>query len=200
MLPQQNMFTQLDSIDKKIFLWINQQSTNSFFDAVLPFFRYDKNWIPLYIILILLAIKQEQRKVWLWILFAIATVLLTDQVSSHIIKPLVQRLRPCTDPLFRDKVRVLVNHCSNGYSFTSSHATNHFGIALFFLYSLKKSLQIWRFVLIAWAAIIAYAQVYVGVHYPFDVLCGSFLGIFLGTLTSKIYLTIYNKKFVTTKL
>lgn len=191
------MFTQLESIDKSIFLWINQQCTNSFFDTIMPFMRYDKNWIPLYVLFILIAIKQEQKKVWLWIIFAFITVLITDQCSSHLIKPLVKRLRPCTDPNFKDQVRLLVHQCSNGFSFTSSHATNHFGIAIFFIFSLENTLKKWRYLLFFWALSIAYAQVYVGVHYPFDVLCGSILGIVLSIFISKTYISIYNKKFTT---
>jgi membrane-associated phospholipid phosphatase len=194
------MFSQLESIDKQIFLWINQQSTNSFFDAIMPFMRNSTNWIPLYVLMILLAIKQEQKKVWLWLLFALTTIFVTDQVSSHIIKPLIQRIRPCADPNFKNEIRLLVSNCSQGFSFTSSHATNHFGIAVFFMFSLKSTLKNWKFIFPFWAATIAFAQVYVGVHYPFDVFFGSLLGIILGYLVITIYRKIYNKKFATTNL
>lgn len=194
------MFSEIESIDKQIFLWINQQSSNSFFDALMPFVRNSNNWIPLYALMIILAIKQEQKKVWIWLVFALLTILITDQVSSHLIKPLVQRLRPCADPNFKNEVRLLLPNCSQGFSFTSSHATNHFGIAIFFMNSLKSTLKKWKFLFLFWAAIIAYAQVYVGVHYPFDVLSGSVVGITLGTLTVTIYRKIYNKKFATNNL
>lgn len=173
--------------DKSVFLSINKNYTNSFFDALMPVLRNSNTWVPLYVLILFVAIKQYKKQVWLWLLFAIATVVITDQFSSHLIKPFVQRLRPCADPDFSTQIRLLLKHCSGGYSFTSSHATNHFGIAVFFIITLAGILKKWRWLFIFWAACIGYAQVYVGVHYPLDVFCGSLLGVILGYTTATLY-------------
>ena len=174
--------------DKAVFLFINQRHTNSFFDWLMPIMRESKTWIPLYILLIVFATIKLKKKVLLWILFAILTIALTDQISSHILKPFFARLRPCADPNFSPQIRLLLNHCSGGFSFTSSHACNHFGVAIFIITSLATYLNNWKYLFIIWAAIICFAQVYVGVHYPLDILCGGLLGALIGKFTGKFYL------------
>jgi undecaprenyl-diphosphatase len=168
--------------DKELFLFFNQQHTNSFFDWLMPILRNSNNWIPLYAIILIFAIIKIKRKVWIWIVSALATVICTDQISSHIFKPFFHRPRPCADPIFASKVRLLLDHCSGGFSFTSSHACNHFGIAIFFITTLSSFFNNWKYLFIFWAASICYAQVYVGVHYPIDVFVGGFLGVFIGKI------------------
>ncbi len=179
--------------DKELFLFINQRCSNSFFDWLMPIIREAKNWIPLYIFLIVFASIKLKKYVWIWILLAIATFTLTDQFSSHIFKPLFARLRPCADPNFSPQIRLLLDHCSGGFSFTSSHACNHFGIATFIIISLGFYLNKWKYLFMIWAAIICFAQVYVGVHYPLDVLCGGLLGALIGKITGSFYLNKINK-------
>lgn len=150
--------------------------------------RESKNWVPLYILLLIFATIKLKKQVWIWILFVVLTIVLTDQISSHILKPFIARLRPCTDPIFSPQIRLLLDHCSGGFSFTSSHACNHFGIAVFIIISLGTYLNKWKYLFILWAATICFAQVYVGVHYPLDVLCGGLLGALIGKLTGSFYL------------
>lgn len=178
----QNVLKWIVEIDKKIFLSINQQHTNPFFDWLMPILRNSNTWIPLYIIILVFASFKLKQKAIGWFLFAILTILFTDQISSHLIKPYIARPRPCSDIEFVTQVRLLLKHCSGGYSFTSSHACNHFGIALFFITTLSKYFYKWKYLFIIWAALICYAQVYVGVHYPFDVLCGGILGAIIGKI------------------
>jgi undecaprenyl-diphosphatase len=181
--------------DKDLFLFINKQHTNTFFDWLMPILRESKTWIPLYILLLLFGIIKFKKQVWIWLLGAVATILLTDQISSHIFKPLFARPRPCADIDFAPQVRLLLDHCSGGFSFTSSHACNHFGIALFFIITLSAYIKNWKYAFIFWAAIICYAQIYVGVHYPLDVLFGGVLGALIGKLTGQFCLKqIKNQK------
>ncbi len=179
--------------DKALFLFINKQHTNTFFDWLMPILRESKTWISLYILLLVFATSKLKKKVWIWMLFAAITILLTDQISSHIFKPLFGRLRPCTDIDFSPQVRLLLDHCSGGFSFTSSHACNHFGIALFIITTLSAYLKRWKYAFIFWATAICFAQVYVGVHYPLDVLCGAALGVLIGRLTGNFCLKKINK-------
>jgi undecaprenyl-diphosphatase len=86
------------------------------------------------------------------------------------------------------KVKLLLDHCSSGFSFTSSHAANHIGIAMFMAITLKPYLKNYRYLFFLWAGIIAYAQIYVGVHYPLDIIVGAFIGVIVGWVCAKFYL------------
>jgi undecaprenyl-diphosphatase len=130
------------------------------------------------------------KQAWTWILFAIINVTLTDQISSSFLKKWVERIRPCNEETLIGKMRLLLEHCSGGFSFTSSHATNHFGFAMFVFLTTRHFMGKWSRWLFVWAATISYGQVYVGVHYPVDILGGALLGMGIGALTAKYY----NKK------
>jgi membrane-associated phospholipid phosphatase len=177
----------LDSLlqwDQALFQLINSQGQHAFFDVLLPFWRTKSNWIPLYIFVLgLLFWKYDWRKVLFFLLLIGLAVLLADQISSQWIKKSVMRIRPCNDADLMDEVRLLVK-CGSGYSFTSSHATNHFALAFLFIQMLLPKFPKIRWVLVfsflLWATLVAYAQVYVGVHYPLDVLAGALLGTLIG--------------------
>ena len=175
-----SIFQSLQSFDQSLFVYINQVATHPLTDTLMPFFRESTLWIPFYLFLIVFVFVNFGKKGWVWLLFAFITVLLTDQFSSSIIKNWVQRPRPCADPLLYGQVRLLLDHCSGGYSFTSSHATNHFGVATFLFITLGRYFGNWKYLLFIWAALICYAQVYVGVHYPLDVVFGALLGFLIG--------------------
>jgi undecaprenyl-diphosphatase len=85
------------------------------------------------------------------------------------------------------KVNLLLDHCSGGFSFTSSHAANHFGLAMFLFMSLIPLFKKYTWLFFIWAGIISYAQVYVGVHYPLDVLAGAMIGLVVGKLNGMIF-------------
>jgi undecaprenyl-diphosphatase len=115
--------------------------------------------------------------------------MLSDFVSSTLIKENFERLRPCHDPFLADRIRFLVAYCPESSSFTSSHAVNHFAAAMFIFTTFRKSLS-WKWALLfIWAFLISYAQVYVGVHFPFDVFCGAIVGVILGYIPAKIFNT-----------
>ena len=123
-------------------------------------------------------IKTFSKKSW-WIIGGLlVTVGLADGISSHLVKNQFQRIRPCNQTGFKETAHLLVP-CGSGYSFTSSHATNHFAIAFFLMLTIGRRWKWIRFPLFLWACSIAFAQVYVGVHYPLDVLAGGILGTFI---------------------
>ena len=170
----------LINFDKAFFKLINGVWINHFFDWFMPWVRTPELWVPLYLFLVLLiAINFKKNGVWI-LFFAILTVTITDTVSSHIFKPYFHRLRPCSDPDMQGMVRLLLNYAPGNGSFTSSHAANHFGIAMFFFLALKKYFGNWMYLFFVWAFLISYAQVYVGVHYPLDILGGAIIGCFTG--------------------
>ncbi len=156
----------------------------------MPYYRHKLFWAPLYIFLIA-ALMYNFPKYGLWmVLFAVITVGTSDTVSSKWIKHSVKRLRPCNDPVV--KVRTFERvRCGGGYSFTSSHATNHGALAFFFFFLFQGFPKWWRWLGVGWAISIGIAQIFVGVHYPIDVLVGLTLGSLIGLIWAKVYQRFY---------
>ena len=182
---------QLQQWDRRVFTVINRDGANSFLDAVMPFLRKAETWAPLYLFLLFFVLLNFKSKGAWWVVFLLVTVAITDMTGNYIFKQGFERLRPCNDPDFYGQVRLLLPSCGSGYSFISNHAANHFGIAAFFFLSFRHLLKKWAGVGFIWAAVVAYSQVYVGVHYPLDVIGGALLGLLCGTATG----VIFNKRF-----
>lgn len=177
--------------DKQLFKSINYDWSNSFFDWLMPWLRNSNVWAPLYLFMIVLVVVNYKKTAWWWVLLAIATVSITDLVSSRIIKENIIRLRPCNDPAIADWVRVLVGYRPQSSSFVSNHASNHFALAMFLYLTLKPHWGKWPLLFFVWAFSICFAQVYVGVHYPLDVTCGALFGILIGYLSGKSFNKYY---------
>lgn len=169
----------LVNLDKWLFRLLNGRWHNALFDAVLPYMRTPVTWVPLYLFLLVFLLLNFRRGGWI-VLYTACTAALTDTLSSTLIKHLVTRQRPCSAPDMVGQVRFIVNYCPVSSSFTSSHAANHFGIATFLYFVLRPVLGRWAAAGFVWAGLIAYAQVYVGVHYPIDVTAGALVGIATG--------------------
>ncbi len=170
------MLESLIQIDHQLFHLINVSGQHPIFDGLMPLLRNKYFWGPLYLFLVAYILLNHKKEGWLLVVFVLLVVVCTDQFSSGLIKPLVQRFRPCHQPGIQP-INVLV-HCGGGYSFISSHATNHFGVAVFLGLLFNRPLILVAF--LVWAASIAYAQVYVGVHFPADVFAGSLAGAAIG--------------------
>lgn len=176
----------LISLDESIFILINRNWQNTFFDWLLPYWRNKYFWLPAYLVfVVLLYTKVGKNSLWIF-LFLGLTVGASDLTSSFFIKENIERIRPCNDPAFMKNV-FLRAPCGSGYSFTSSHAANHFAVAMFIIMVLGERLKKWRYLLLFWAISIGFAQIYVGVHYPLDVLFGFLVGGLLGTLGAYFY-------------
>lgn len=173
--------------DQSLFHKINGEWTNSFLDFTLPFVREPFFWTPLYIFLGLFALLNFKGKGIWWVLAFLILVMVSDFTSSSVIKEAFFRLRPCRDPEMAGQVRFIVKYCPVSSSFVSSHAVNHFAISTFIFATFRKPLSNWWALILLWAALVCYAQVYVGVHYPVDVLAGGLFGVFLGGLTATIF-------------
>jgi undecaprenyl-diphosphatase len=186
---------QIIQLDKAIFQLINQRWHNHLFDTLMPIIRNSQTWIPLYFFLLLICLFNFDKNKWQWILFAALTPILTNFISSDLIKENISRLRPCNDPSMADSMRFLLNYRPQSSSFTSSHATNHFGMATFFFLTLKDYIGKWGWLFFCWAGIIVYAQIYVGVHYPLDILAGGLMGTIVGYASA----TLFNRRYGSTK-
>jgi undecaprenyl-diphosphatase len=172
------MLEVLNSVDSSVLVWIHQHLHNGFLDWLMVLIRNKIVWLPLYVFLLSFVLINFGRRSLLWAAILIFAVGLCDTVSSKVIKYQVQRLRPCHTELSA-QMEVLIP-CGGRYSFTSSHATNHFGVAVFIFFTLGRLFRKIRWPLVIWASAIAFAQVYVGVHYPLDVIAGGLLGSLIG--------------------
>ncbi len=187
------MWQWLIEIDKSFFYFINSSLSNPFFDLILPPIRNSKNWIFLYLIIVFLAFKSKGLKYTTYImLLAGFTIFLCDFIIANNLKHYFERLRPCNDESMN--VHLLIERCGSGFSFVSAHACNHFAIAFIINNILHLRFKHTYFLVYIWAAIISFAQVYVGVHFPFDVICGGILGATVGWFTTSILSPIFIRK------
>lgn len=175
----------LVTIDTQIFVFLNQYIANPLFDLVMPVITNLNHWrIPIVLVWLFLMIKGGRRgRVAALLLIPVLTM--SDQMSASVLKPLFGRIRPCHA---LDNVRLLVG-CGGHLSFPSSHATNISAVAVLFGYFYRKG-TIW-FIIIA--ALVGFSRIYVGVHYPGDVLFGFLVGCSLSVLLLFIYLKLSAK-------
>jgi membrane-associated phospholipid phosphatase len=184
------MIELLRDLDYLTFHAINTGMANQLLDLLCPVLREKTVWILAYIAIAYFAYVRYGIKVlWLGVIAAVM-ILLSDQISSSLIKPFFHRLRPCNMPDING--RLVIEHCGSGYSFVSSHAANHFALATFLSFiAIKKN---WIPVAYLWAISIAFSQVYVGLHFPADVAAGGLLGILLGFIAGLVAKRIINTK------
>lgn len=168
------------------FILINSTWSNSVFDFLLPLLRHKLTWIPLYLFIAGFLLKNH-RTDGLWaILFCLASFGISNTLSAEVLKPVFKQERPCNDPNFNEQVQLRVK-CGGGKSFPSAHATNHFALSFYLIIILARKYKWVIAPLIFWAALVSYAQVYVGVHYPVDVMAGALLGVLIGVLVGSVF-------------
>jgi membrane-associated phospholipid phosphatase len=180
------MLTAIIKWDQKIWYRMNVSGQNTLMNHLAPYLRNPLTWIPLYLFLAIFIPYKFGKKGFYWCIGFLVTFALSDYSSASIIKPWVHRIRPCNDPVLQKTVHLMVD-CGSGYSFPSTHATNHFALAFFMLISLHKYYKWLWFPALLWAFSVAYAQVYVGVHFPLDVLCGALLGSLIGVASGRFF-------------
>ena len=178
---------QIQPFDAWLLTHINQDWSSAFLDTLLPYMRETLFWVPLYLFLLLFTTFNFGVKAWWWVLGAVLSAALADLISSQLIKNNIFRMRPCGDETVSLQIRFFISYCPHSSSFTSSHATTHFAQAMFFFLTLRPVLGKWASLFFVWAFIIAYTQVYVGVHYPFDVFCGALLGCGIGFTVGQLF-------------
>jgi len=180
----------LIELDRILFESINVGMSNGVFDAIIPWIRNKYVWIPMYVFLIGFLLLNFGKRGYYTLLCILLTVASSDLISSRLIKTTVERIRPCNSEELFESINVLIR-CGSGFSFTSSHAANHFALATFFILWMGNYFGNWKWLFAGWAFIIAFAQVYVGVHYPMDVFAGGILGVIIG----KLWFWFYQRNF-----
>ena len=180
------------TIDQQLLFWLNG-SDSLFTDGVMTTLTAGTTWIPLYIALFYLVLKNNETmaQVLLTIGCAAACVLVTAGITNLVIKPLVARPRPCDDPLIKYAVDVVSGVSAGNYSFFSAHAANTSALVMFLALLIRNRLFI--VAMIIWSLLNCYTRLYLGVHYPSDILCGLLFGSLMGFMAYVIYLKIYLK-------
>lgn len=186
------MLEKIIAWDHYLFKKLNGEYTFEFLDQLMPLVSEPEFWIPLYLfILLFVVLNYPQGKIKI-LLAIILTVVITDQLTSSIIKPYFGRLRPCHVPDSFESLRLLVK-CGSGKSFVSGHSANHFAQAFCWIALFGKRFRWIIPVLIFWAMMVAYSRVYIGVHFPVDILVGGILGALLGYAIGSLGLWLVNK-------
>jgi membrane-associated phospholipid phosphatase len=178
-----NLFQSLMEGDQWLFKLINTGLSNPLFDALLPLFREKLFWAPLYLFIAAYSLLNFGKRGGLILLGFVLAIGLSDFTGNHLLKKTIQRVRPCNAPEMVENVRLRVP-CGGGYSFISNHAANHFAAAIFLISVFGLAGKRSKKALLTWASLIAFSQVYVGVHYPLDVLGGAIWGSLIGWLTA----------------
>jgi undecaprenyl-diphosphatase len=166
-------------LDKNLFLELNSYHA-AWLDSIMVYVTETLVWIPLYIIIAYFIFKVYGKKAILILICIALTILLADQITSSLMKPFFARLRPTHDPELENLVHIVGDYRGGQFGFASSHAANTFGLALFiFLLFRDKTRQVrWMFV---WALVVAYSRIYLGVHYPGDIIVGAVVGMICAT-------------------
>ncbi len=179
------MFEKVLQLDYQLFEWIHLQLQHPVLDVLMLFIRNPYVWFPLYFFVLMFLIINYGKRAIVPIVVLSCCIGSADAISSHLIKKNVKRLRPCKQPELKEKIRPILG-CGSAYSFTSSHAANHFCMATIFGLLLPLGWR-WKTGLYFWAASICFAQVYVAAHFPSDVIAGAFLGMAIGWFFYGIY-------------
>jgi undecaprenyl-diphosphatase len=171
----------LIAIDKQLFFLINGWHS-PFWDFIMFWLSDKLIWIPLYVVFLMLLIRYYKWQTVIIMLFVAILMTLSDQISVDLFKNIFHRLRPCHDPEMSGLVHLVKDRCGGQYGFVSSHATNHFAIAVFLVFFLGSKMRYFTPLVLFWAAIIGYSRIYLGAHFPGDVICGALLGSTLGVV------------------
>lgn len=188
------MIEWLEDIDRSIFLFLNGLN-HPLLDQPMYYMSEEMFWLPLYLLFIWLVAKNYNWKIALWTLLGVALVVtIGDRVSVELFKNVFERYRPTRNIEIGHLVHTVNGYRGGKFGFVSSHATNYFGIATFLMLIFRINYGVKALWLLVWAALIAYTRIYLGVHYPADIVCGALLGMGIGYGVFYIFKAKYLKQ------
>ena len=185
------MLEKILSLDTELFIYLNGLGSETY-DGLWLFITKQINWIPLFLLLAYLIFKKLGTKQTLYLLLFVAILITITDQTTNLFKYGFQRLRPCNNPEINTFIRVVKK--SNSFSFFSGHAANSMAVATFLFFNFKHKIKYFGF-LFLWPLIFAYSRIYLGLHYPSDILTGYLCGFILGFVMFKIYKVAQQKYF-----
>jgi undecaprenyl-diphosphatase len=184
------MIERLISIDKTLFSYLNGWGSDGM-DQLMILLSAKYPWVPLYLLLIFALIWKFRGSFWLPLIYVLLVFACNDQFTSGFMKPFFERLRPCHDITLLDVKNI--NKCGGKFGFASSHAANTMGLATSYLLLFGR--KWWTYALMVWALLVGYSRIYLGVHFPGDVIVGFMVGITFSCLLAYLlhFLTLRTK-------
>ena len=186
------MFEEILKLDSKLFLFLNNLGTTKFDAFWLSLSKIEANILMyLFLIFLFFHIKKLRPKFLyiFYLLFIIALMITITDQGANFFKDSFQRLRPCYNESISDSLRLVKENCGGKYGFFSAHASNSFSLAIFFGLLFKNRIRYMIIITTVYASLISYSRIYLGVHFPIDIIVGSSFGIFVGFIMySFVYL------------
>lgn len=188
------MLEVLDKFDKKLLLFLNSFHY-PVMDEIMWWISETFTWLPFYILLVALVIYHYRWRALPLILLIAVLITMSDFIASGILKPLVQRLRPSHDPEIKDLLHIVNGYRGGSYGFVSSHACNVFALAFYFYFTVNGKIPWLKYIMFPWAVIVSYSRIYLGVHYPGDIIVPFILSFPIAYTVMKLYILLVRKYF-----
>lgn len=186
------MIEQILQYDTELFIYLNSLGTKTW-DPFWLAYTGKFNWVPFYALLLYLIFKQIGTKPMLITVVVVALMILATDQTTNLFKHGLHRLRPCHLAELIESMRLVRSGCGGQYGFFSGHASNTMAAAIFIGFMLKNKYEYLKYILVVWAILMAYSRVYIGVHYPLDIILGMLFGAFMGYIFYRINLFAMQK-------
>lgn len=187
-----SMLEEILQLDRNVFLYLNGLG-NDTWDGFWLTITNKWSSLPVYLAFLILSYKYYGLRKTLLVLIAVTLMITCTDQLANMFKYGVQRLRPCYEEDFFGVMRLVKASCGGKYAFFSAHAANSFALASFFVALMRRHLKYIGFFIIFWAMLVSYSRIYIGVHYPADILTGALIGLLFGWLFSKLYIFAVHK-------